>query len=61
MTKLIRYERYLPVKMTPIVNGKDIKTLIKKDKLFADIYKRHKSPSLGARMRRGVEARLLVP
>lgn len=30
--------------MTPIVNEKDIKTLIKKDKLFADIYKLYKSP-----------------
>ena len=30
--------------MTPIVNDQDIKTLIKKDTLFADIYKRHKSP-----------------
>ncbi|CAN5342968.1 DNA-3-methyladenine glycosylase [soil metagenome] len=30
--------------MAPIVNEKDIKTLIKKDVLFADIYRRHKSP-----------------
>ncbi len=30
--------------MTPIVNQKDIKTLLKKDNLFADIYNQHKSP-----------------
>jgi DNA-3-methyladenine glycosylase II len=30
--------------MTPIVNQKDIKTLLKKDNLFADIYNQHESP-----------------